>query len=477
MDLNKVQKLPVVFTVNDCVETEDSRFLAITIDVLHTGLNFNGSVFSREVVDANADSIKNTPVLGYIALNPDGEYDFQGHEYKLIETDDGMKYVYAGQAYGVIPESCNYRWIEKTSSDGIIREYFQVDALLWTKFDEAVNIFKRDGGKPQSMELQLSSIEGNELEDGTFEFTGFNFEGCCLLSSTDDSIEPAMINSIALPTFSVGTIAQEIKNKLNEYSRVADMNKLEKEVEKEMPENKDFTLTLNEQLEEIRALLDEHKFTDKWDWECSQYYLVDVQDNEVIVMDRADHYRLYGIAFAFEGDKVVIDFENCKRKKTQYLDIDEETEVTPVMDFEVVVSEVADFVSEQLNTVTEEKDRAVENYTTLKAEYDEIKPEFDKYVSEARQREAEAIETAKTAEFEKFDKHLAEVEKYVEMKSNRDNYSLEDIQKECAIMFTEKNLNAEFSKNAEKGKPMSAQVIEEKAVVEINPRYGVLLTK
>ena len=477
MDLNKVKKLPVVFTVNDCVETEDSRFLAITIDVLHTGLNFNGSVFSREVVDANADSIKNTPVLGYIALNPDGEYDFQGHEYKLIETDDGMKYVYAGQAYGVIPESCNYRWIEKTSSDGIIREYFQVDALLWTKFDEAVNIFKKDGGKPQSMELQLSSIEGNESEDGTFEFTGFNFEGCCLLSSTDNSIEPAMINSIALPTFSVGTIAQEIKNKLNEYSRVADMNKLEKEVEKEMPENKDFTLTVNEQLEEIRALLDEHKFMDKWGWECSQYYLADVQDNEVIVIDRADHYKLYGIAFAFEGDKIVIDFENFKRKKTQYLDLDEETDVTPVIDFETVVSEVADFVSTQLNTITEEKDSAVENYATLKAEYDEIKPEFDRYVSEAKQREAEAIETAKTAEFEKFDKHLSEVKKYVEMKLNRDNYSLEDIQKECAIMFTEKNLNADFSRNAEKGKPMSAQIIEEKAGAEINPRYGILLTK
>lgn len=69
-------RLPVSFTINSCVDTEDSRFLAITIDVLHTGLNFNGSIFDKEVVDANADSIMNTPVLGYIALNPDGEFDF-----------------------------------------------------------------------------------------------------------------------------------------------------------------------------------------------------------------------------------------------------------------------------------------------------------------------------------------------------------------------------------------------------------------
>ena len=132
--------LPVSFTINECVETEDSRFLAITIDVLHTGLNFNGSNFEKDVVDANADSIKNTPVLGYIALNPDGELDFQGHEYKTVKDGSGNKYVYAGSAYGVIPESCNYRWIEKVCSDGICREFFQVDALLWTKFDDAVTV-------------------------------------------------------------------------------------------------------------------------------------------------------------------------------------------------------------------------------------------------------------------------------------------------------------------------------------------------
>ena len=99
----KQKRLPVSFTINECVETDDSRFLAITIDVLHTGLNFNGSIFDKEVVDACAESIKNTPVLGYIALNPDGELDFQGHKYKLIEDENGKRYVYAGSAYGVIP--------------------------------------------------------------------------------------------------------------------------------------------------------------------------------------------------------------------------------------------------------------------------------------------------------------------------------------------------------------------------------------
>lgn len=476
MDMKKIQKLPVSFTINDCVETEDSRFLAITIDVLHTGLNFNGSVFSREVVDANADSIMNTPVLGYIALNPDGEYDFQGHEYKMIVTDEGKKYVYAGNAYGVIPESCNYRWIEKVSSDGVSREYFQVDALLWTKFDEAVSIFKRDGGKPQSMELQLASITGDELDDGTFNFTGFKFDGCCLLSSSDETIEPAMIDSVALPTFSVGSIAQDIKNKLNEYSRIIN-NENDKKEKKTMPNIKDFALTMREQFDEINALLDEHKYTDKWGWECSQYYLVDVQDNELIVVDRADHYRLYGITYSIDGDKVIIDFDKCKRKKTQYVDLENDTDDSGSLDFEKVVSDVADYVHGQLDTVTEEKNTAVQDYTTIKDQYDQMKPEYDKYVSEAQAREAEAIEAAKTAEFEKFDKHLSDNEKYAELKNKRNEYTLEDIQKECAILFTEKNINTDFSKNTNKDKGLTAGIVEDKSHGEINPRYGVLRTK
>ena len=211
-------RIPVSFTINDCIDTEDSRFLAITIDVLHTGLNLNGSIFEKEVVDASAESIKNTPVLGYIALNPDGEMDFQGHEYKTIKGENGKEYVYAGSAYGVIPESCNYRWIEKVCSDGICREFFQVDALLWTKFEDAITIFNRDGGKPQSMELELSSITGEENDDGTFTFSDFKFDGCCLLSSTDERIQPAMIDSKAVAKFSAQSIAQEIKDKLIEYA-------------------------------------------------------------------------------------------------------------------------------------------------------------------------------------------------------------------------------------------------------------------
>ena len=473
--------LPVSFTINNCVETEDSRFLAITIDVLHTGLNFNGSIFEKEVVDANAESIKNTPVLGYIALNPDGELDFQGHKYKTVKDGNGKDYVYAGSAYGVIPESCNYRWIEKVCSDGICREFFQVDALLWTKFDDAVTIFERDGGKPQSMELELSSITGEENDDGTFTFTGFNFEGCCLLSSTDESIQPAMIDSEAVSKFAIQSIAQEIKDKLHEYTisveQVSENQNVKEEQNMSIPVS-NFTLNLMEQLDEIRAVLGEKKYRDSWGYECSQYCFVDVQGDEVIVMDRADHYRIYGMKMSMDGDKISVDFATATRKKTTYADFEEGAEDSAPFVFEQAVSDVATYMSGQVDAANEEKATAEANYTAAKNELDEMKPKYDAYVVAEKQREAAAIEAAKDAEFRKFDQHLTDNADYTALKKERDKYTLEDIQSQCAILFTQKNLNANFGRKAKDvSTPPVADVFQQTPAAEVNTRYGVLPTK
>ena len=476
----KQKRLPVSFTINECVETDDSRFLAITIDVLHTGLNFNGSIFDKEVVDACAESIKNTPVLGYIALNPDGELDFQGHKYKLIEDENGKRYVYAGSAYGVIPESCNYRWIEKVCSDGICREFFQVDALLWTKFDDAVTIFERDGGKPQSMELELSSITGEEQPAGTPKSTEFKFDGCCLLSSTDEKIQPAMIDSEAVAQYTVSNIAQEIKEKLQEYSLFTAAGKEltgkeDDNMAKDVAPN--FTLNLMEQLDEIYAILDEKTFRDKWGWECSQFCFVDVQDDEVIVMDRADHYRMYGMKFSMENDEIKIDFDSAVRKKTKYENIEGAGSENEIDVFEKAFDGLADYMNNQVEAVTKEKETAEQNYTTVKNDYDEMKPKYDAYVADEQKRQADAAEAAKDAEFAKFDQHLGDNADYINMKENRNDFTVEQIQNQCAILFTEKNLNANFSRKDKNPAPMVADVFEQKPAVEVNSRYGILPTK
>ena len=479
MDIKKHSKLPVSFTINGSFDTEDSRYLPITIDVLHTGLNFNGSIFEKTVVDKAADSIMNTPVLGYLDVNEDGELDFTKHEYIEIESESesDIKYKYVGSAYGVIPESCNYRWVRKISSDGIEREYFQVDALLWTKLEDAVSVFQRDGGKAQSMELELSSITGEEQEDGIFVFCGFKFDGCCLLSSTDESIQPAMIDSVALPCFTVKTIADEIKTRLSEYSKISINEPNVSEITKEggnfmskKPEA-NFTLNVMEMLDELRAGLSKKVFVDRWGDAVAQYYLVDVQDNELIVVNRADHYRHYGLAFAINGDSIAIDFESAVRKKCKYVPF--EDGAVEVGSLEDIVFAITEKFDEELSLAETGKDDALNSFTELKTEFDEMKPKYDKYVQQEINQQNEAIELAKNAEFERFDAHLITNTSYTTLKAERDKYSLEDIQRNCAIMFTEASLNANFSKKSTDN-AMTSDVFTAAPDVELSERYGVL---
>ena len=48
--INKTTSLHSTFSVNGEVSNDDTRFLNITIDVLHTGENLNGSIFTKKLL-------------------------------------------------------------------------------------------------------------------------------------------------------------------------------------------------------------------------------------------------------------------------------------------------------------------------------------------------------------------------------------------------------------------------------------------
>lgn len=477
----KNYRLPVTYTVDEIVEDGDSRFLNVTIDVLHTGLNFNGSIFTKEVVDKCAETIKNTPVLGFVQVAEDSQLDFKGHEYKVLVKDDKVEYVYAGSAYGVVPETCNYRWVNKMCSDGIEREFFRVDALLWSKFNDATAILEREGSVPQSMELELASIAGEEDEDGNFVFSEFKFDGCCMLSTLDDSIQPAMINS-EVTCFTADSIAQEIKDKLVEYSLVN--KKINEGGGESMPEENlvpnvetDFTMTVKEQMEEMRNILSEQKYMSKYGYEHERYLFVDCQEDEVIVMDCSDHYRLYGMKYTIDNDTITIDFETAVRKKTRYENFEDSGDVSESFIFEKHVEDYADYLNGEIEKANENATKVEADFEAIKTEYDEIKPQYDAFVAEAAEREKAAIEAAKDSEFARFDESLNTNEKYIELKNNRDNYTLDEIKGQCAVIYTEMSLNGNFTHNVKNDKPMVSAIFETTPNAEISSRYGILPVK
>lgn len=510
------QRYPVSFIKKGEYESSDFRFIDVSIDVMHTGANINKTSFTKDAINKAVPTICNTPILGYVVDELDEEdKDFKGHEHELRITNKDVKYVYAGQAYGVIPESCNPRWIVKDDGTGIEREYLRVDGLIWTKFSDPVDIFTRDGTKNHSVELTDMAC-GPADKNGNVPVGSFKFDGCCILSTTDPSIKPAMTGSCVTANFSVEDITAQIRDRLYEYQAIQQnytaqndnpsdeekgdttpMNENEKNsvataentaaenhetatppaentvqepetqtTEKSVPAegedktpaaentvaNKDegeaaptentaptaegepaasseFTLTANQLRDEVYNALLEIQVPSRWDHECMipKYWLTDIQDNEVIVTDSGT-YQLMGIPYSMNGDNVVLEYENIKRKKVVYEDWDN--------------GDVMPGLITMFSTLTDKLVELSDSYTKAANEVSEIKPKLEAYQQAEADAKAAEMEAKRNALFATFDEKLGADAEYIALKENKE-ISYSDLETKCYALVGRKS--AEFS--------------------------------
>lgn len=467
-----IYSLPVTFSVENEISDGDNRFIEVFIDVLHLGRNLNGSVFSQDVVDANIDTIKNTPILGFVQVKSDGEKDFKGHEYTIKRTVDGVEQVYSGSAYGVVPESYDAQWVDKMCDDGEMRTFLRVKGLLWTKFSDSTEIVMRDIIKQHSMELYPNSIEGHEDDNGDFVFDKFSFDGCCILS---DDVQPAMVNSCVEVNYSVSDFVKNLQDELNDKfavftklidkqneqggvknmpedikndEMIEDVNPDFSEQASDSEENKpasDFASTMMQQFEDISHIVSSQEIVkDKWGYDAPRYYAVDIQDNEVIVVDAKDNYNYYGIPYTIDGDKPVLDFACGTRKKVRYENY-EDGVVAPVgaFSFGEYISSIKENASEKIEKVEAE-------YSQVKSELDEIKPKYDEYVAAEAEREVAEINAAKDAKFAEYEDVLGDNAEFAAIKEKREELSVDEIEKECAVLYvkTTRAAKTNFSKNS-----------------------------
>lgn len=503
------QRYPISFLKKNEYETSDFRFIDVCIDVMHTGANLNKTSFTKDVINKAVPTIANMPILGYVVNELDDEdKDFKGHEHELRITDTDVKYLYAGQAYGVIPESCNPRWIIKDDGTGTEREYLRVDGLIWTKFSDPVDIFTRDVTKNHSVELTDMICE-TKRDDGITPVSSFKFDGCCILSTTDPKIQPAMTGSCVTANFSVDDITSQIRERLYEYQSlqqnysaknenpsdeekgdIPPMNENEKnpavtenavaegavensEVETTTAENaatepefeaaatenaaskegaenattetpaenaapveegepaasSKFTLTANQLRDEVYNALLEIQVPSRWDPECMipKYWLTDIQDNEVIVTDSGT-YQLMGIPYSMNGDNVVLEYENIKRKKVVYEDWDN--------------GDVMPGLITMFSALTDKLVELSDSFTKATNEVSEIKPKLKAY----QQAEAEAVAAAEKAKrdelFSIMDEKLGANAEYTALKENTE-ITYAELETKCYALVGRQS--AEFS--------------------------------
>lgn len=467
-----IYSLPVTFSVQNEISDGDNRFIEVFIDVLHLGRNLNGSVFSKDVVDANIDTIKNTPILGFVQVKPDGEKDFKGHEYTIKRTINGVEQTYVGSAYGLVPESHDAHWVDKMCDDGIERSFLRVRGLLWTKFSDSTEIVMRDIVKQHSMELYPNSIEGHEDDNGDFVFDKFSFDGCCILS---DDVQPAMMNSCVEVNFSVKDFVESLQSELNnQFTIFSKLTQNEQNVQggvRNMPEDiknddnvmpdgvdidadfstdddakpaSDFANTMMQQFEDIaNVVASQETVKDYWGDDVPRYYAVDVQDDEVIVVDRGDNYNYYGIPYTMDGDKPVLDFACGTRKKVRYENYEDGAPApTGVFDFGEHIASIEKKASERIESVESD-------YSAVKSELDEIKPKYDEYVAADEKRAADELNAAKDAKLAEYEEALGENADFAAIKDKKDELSVDEIEKECAVLYVKsvRAAKTNFSKN------------------------------
>ena len=465
-------KFPIMFQKLDDLDINDDRFTRVKIWMMHLGENFNGSIIDKEVVDDALPTLGYIPIVGFIEKNKSGEEDFSDHRYILTRKDGEITRTYIGHPYGCVLSSGDNdaRYEERLCDDGITRTFLVVNGLIWNQFEDGAEIMNRDLIKSHSMELfdKDGYIDGYEDEDSLFHFTKITFQAACILGEDQ---EPGMQNSTIEVQFTmndfVKNIQSELSNKLTAFTDYIKKQNNQKELKEggqpmanPSDTKKDFSLTVMEQFSEISNIVSSYEKTKNyWGDEVQRYYAVDVQGDEVIVTDRGDNYNYYGFKFSVNEDKSVIDFATRCRKKTQYVDYVDGALYEGAFSFAKHIEEFEQTVTEKIDTLDSEKSGLETNYSVVKTELDKIKPEYENFVKKEKENEEKELSKRKDELFTKFDEHLSDNTEYLKIKKNKDELNLEDIEGQCALLFTKKSLSANFSKKA-KDSSFAADVID-----------------
>lgn len=237
-------------------------------------------------------------------------------------------------------------------------------------------------------------------------------------------------------------------------------------------EQTDFTNTMMQQFEDIRAAVAAYEtVTDYWGEDVARYYAVDVQDNEVIVVDRKNNYNYYGIAFSVEGDKPVIDFACTSRKKVRYENYDDGTDAPETM------FGLDGYISEIEKNAHDKVAEATENYSRVKTELDEIKPKYDEYVAAEEKRLADEVNAAKDAKLAEYEDCLGDVAEFVAIKDNKDELTVDEIEKECAVLYV-KSVRASKSNFTKGSSSPAVGIIDDKDDDDtdgyVSTKYGLV---
>lgn len=243
-ELNNVS-LAVTYDLDESFDTD--RFIKMRLRVCHDGINPNGSNFNVNDMNSAKDTLKNIPILANVEFDENGQPQFGSHDMSIEKdkvNEGEYRMVYKEVPIGVIPETNNY---EVAEYDG--KNYVFVDGYVWRGYSNyAEDIIERDKNIKLSMEISVNEFTFNAAKK-IYNITDYKYTGITFLNN---ELGTGMKNAMG----TTGTFAEKdninekmliIMQELNETLVAFNKKNTEEGGKKQMDENIVTNVTPEEQ--------------------------------------------------------------------------------------------------------------------------------------------------------------------------------------------------------------------------------------
>ena len=412
------------------------------IKVLYTGKNRNRSFISKEVATKMANSLPGTPIVGQYFYQT-GDFGDHGEE-ELVIDDKGIRFIKSTVPYGFVATDAKVWWQNFVDKDGVEREYLLTEGYLWTgRYPDCKRIIEK--GNHQSMELDRDSLVGewskisgewSKFENDEHEYFIISdavFSALCILGEeVEPCFEGANITKKGGIMYSLDR--DEFKEKMLDF--MADLkdalNNLGYEGGKQVENLNNPTIeTPVVETQEVEAI------TEPVVEETVVEEVVEtpeaVEGAEAAEGEESSEGVEEDFAKKKEEDEANEEDSNSEDKKESNSEEEDDKEkkknysLEEVVEYQELLTKYAELEG-QFNAITEE--------------LNSIKPEYNKL----KEKAIEAEEKAKEDMIDSF--YMLSEEDKAEVRANKANFSLEDIEAKLSVICVRKKVNFDLEESS-----------------------------
>ena len=412
------------------------------IKVLYTGKNRNRSFISKEVATKMANSLPGTPIVGQYFYQT-GDFGDHGEE-ELVIDDKGIRFIKSTVPYGFVATDAKVWWQNFVDKDGVEREYLLTEGYLWTgRYPDCKRIIEK--GNHQSMELDRDSLVGewskisgewSKFENDEHEYFIISdavFSALCILGEeVEPCFEGANITKKGGIMYSLDR--DEFKEKMLDF--MADLkdalNNLECEGGKQV-ENLNNPTIETPVIETLEGEIITEPFAEETVVEEVVETPESIEGAEAAEGEESSEGVEEDFAKKKEEDEANEEDSNSEDKKESDSEEEDDKEkkknysLEEVVEYQELLTKYAELEG-QFNAISEE--------------LNSIKPEYNKL----KEKAIEAEEKAKEDMIDSF--YMLSEEDKAEVRANKANFSLEDIEAKLSVICVRKKVNFDLEESS-----------------------------